>query len=74
MYSGTKQQYEKNAEQKILETISKLRTVFAKLKDSGNRKSSKIKELTKQVDEIGTQLKLCREKLAKEHRAPSIGE
>ncbi len=64
----------KTLKQKIFETVSTLRTPFAKLKYSGNRKSSKIKELTKQVDEMGTQLKLCRETLAKEHRAPSIGE
>ena len=64
----------KALKQEIFETVSTLRTLFAKLKDSGNRKTRKIKELAKQVDEMGTDLKLCRENLAKEHRAPSIGE
>ena len=64
----------KTLKHKIFETVRTLRTLFAKLKDSGNRKTSEIKELTKQVDEMGTELKLCSEKLAKEHQAPSIGE
>ena len=64
----------KTLKHKIFETVRTLRTLFAKLKDSGNRKTSEIKELTKQVDEMGTELKLCSEKLAKEHPAPSIGE
>ena len=64
----------KTLKQTIFETVSTLRTLFTKLKDSGNRKSSKIKELTKQVDEMETELKLCRKKLAKEQLAPSIGE
>ena len=64
----------KMLKQKIFETLSTLRTLFAKLKDSENRKTSEIKKLTKQVDEMGTELKLCRDKLAKEHRAPSLCE
>ena len=64
----------KTLKQKIFETVSTLRTLFAKLKDSGNRKTSEIEKLTKQVDEMGTELKLCRDKLVKVHRAPSLGE
>ena len=64
----------KTLKQKTFETVSTLRTLFAKLKDSGNRKTSEIEKLTKQVDEMGTEPKLCRDKLEKKHRAPSLGE
>ena len=64
----------KTLKQKIFDTVSTLRTLFVKLKDSGNRKTSEIHNLKKQLDEMGTEIKMCRDKLAKAHRAPSFGE
>ena len=64
----------KTLKQKVFDTVSTLRTLFIKLKDSGNRKTSEIHNLKKQVDEMGTELKMCRNKLAKAHRAQSFGE
>jgi predicted nucleic acid-binding Zn-ribbon protein len=55
----------KPLKQKIFDTVSTLQSLFAKLKDSGNRKTSEIQKLTKQVGEMETELKRCREKLAK---------
>ena len=49
----------KTLKQKIFDTISTLHTLFAKLKDSGIRKTSEIHNLTKQVDEMGKELKMC---------------
>jgi hypothetical protein len=60
--------------QQIYETVSTLRTLFAKIKDSGNKKTSEIDNLTKQVDEMKTEIKLCRDKIAKGQPAPSVGE
>jgi len=60
--------------QQIFEAVSTLRTIIAKLKDSGNRKIREIDKLTKQVDEMGTELKQCREKLDKSNCAPSLEE
>ena len=70
---GQSSNMRKTLKQKIFETVSTLRTIFAKLKDSGNRKRSDIKT-NKQIDEMGTEVTLCRDKLAKEHRAPPLGE
>ena len=64
----------KALKQKIFETVSTLPTLFAKLKGKDNRKTKEINKLTKQVDEMGTELKQCRERLIKEHRAPSMAE
>jgi len=64
----------KTLKQQIFETVGTLRTIIAKLKDSGNMKIREIEKLTKQVDEMGTELKQCREKLDKVHSAPSPGE
>jgi len=46
----------KALKQKIFETVSTLRTLFAKLKDKDDRKTKEINKLTKQVDEMGTEL------------------
>jgi chromosome segregation ATPase len=64
----------KSLKQKIFDTLSTLRSLFAKLKDSGNRKTSEIKKLTNQVGEMETELKRCRERLTKEYQVSSIGE
>jgi predicted nucleic acid-binding Zn-ribbon protein len=60
--------------QQIFETVSTLRTLFAKIKDSGNRKTSEIEKLTTQVEVMETELKLCRDKIAKGQPPPSLGE
>ena len=64
----------KTLKHQIFETVSTLRTVIANLKDSGNRKIREIETLRKQVDEMGTENKQCREKLDKVHSAQSLGE
>ena len=46
----------KALKQKIFETVSTLRTLFAKLKDKDKWKTKEINKLTKQVDEMGTEL------------------
>jgi len=56
---------------KILETVSTHRALFVKIKASGERKTSKIKNLTKQVDKLETELKQSREKKAYMHHTPS---
>jgi hypothetical protein len=62
----------KALKQNIFETVSTLRSLFVKLKDSEDRKTSEINKLTKQVGDMETELKRCREKQAKEHRTPSL--
>jgi len=57
---------------KIFETLSTLRTLFAKLKDKEIRKTQEINNLKKQVGEMGTELKQCRERLMEEYRATSM--
>jgi chromosome segregation ATPase len=64
----------KTLKQRIFETVSTLRTIIAKLKDSGNRKIREIQKLTKQVEEMGTELKQCRDKLDNVHSVPSLDE
>ena len=64
----------KSLKQKIYETVSTLQTLFAKLKDKDDRKTKEINKLTKQVGEMGTELKQCTERLIKEHRAPRMAE
>jgi len=46
----------KALKQKILETVSTLRALFVKIKASGNRKTSEINNLTKQVDKVESEL------------------
>ena len=62
----------KALKQKILETLSTLRALFVKLKDSGDTKTNELNNLTKQVDNLETELKQCREKQAKMHQTPSL--
>ena len=64
----------KALKQKIYEIVSTLRTLFAKLKDKDDRKTKEIHKLTKQVGEMGTELKQCKDRLIKEHRAQSMAE
>ena len=45
----------KALKQKILETVSTLRTLFVKIKVSGDRKTSEINNLTTQVDKLETE-------------------
>jgi len=47
----------KALKQKIFETVSTLRKLFAKLKDKDTKKTKEIKKLKKQVGEMGTELK-----------------
>ena len=62
----------KALKQKIFETVSTLRSLFVKLKESGDRKTSEIIKLTKQVGDMETELQQCREKQVKDHRTPSL--
>jgi len=62
----------KSLKQKIFETVITLRTLFAKLKDKDPKKTKEISKLTKQVGEMGSELKQCTERLIEEHRAPSM--
>jgi len=62
----------KALKQKIFETVSTLRALFAKLKDKDTRKTKEINKLKKQVGEMGTELKQCRERLMEEYRATSM--
>jgi len=61
----------KALKEKILETASNLRGLFVKIKPSGNKKTSEINNLTKQVDKLETELKQCKEKERNMHRTPS---
>jgi hypothetical protein len=61
----------KALKRKIFETVSSLRTLFTKLKDTDAKKTKEINNLTKQVDELGSELKQCRETLMEDHGAPS---
>jgi uncharacterized protein Yka (UPF0111/DUF47 family) len=58
----------KALKQKIFETVSTLQSLFVKLKDSGDRKTSEIIKITKQVGDMETELQQCREKQVKDHR------
>jgi FtsZ-binding cell division protein ZapB len=62
----------KALKQKILATVSTLRTPIVKLKDSGDKKTNEINNLTKQVDKLETELNQCKDKQAKMHQTPSI--
>jgi hypothetical protein len=61
----------KALKQKILETVSTIRTLFVKIKVSGDRKTSEINNLTKKVDKLETELKQSRDRQAKILQAPS---
>ena len=50
----------KTLKQKIFETVSKLRSLFVKLRASGDNKTSEINNLTKQVGKLEAELKQCR--------------
>jgi len=62
----------KALKEKIYETVSTLRSLFLKLKTSGDDKMSAINNLTKQVGVLETELKQCRDKQDKVHQAPSV--
>ena len=47
----------KALKQKILETVSTPRALFVKIKVSGEKKTSEINNLKKQVDKLETELK-----------------
>jgi len=61
----------KALKQKLLETVSTLRALFVKIKASGDRKTSEINNLTKQVDKLERELKQCKEKERNMHHTPS---
>ena len=61
----------KTLKEKIYETVSNLRQLFAKLKISGDGKQSEIKELTKKVSKLEDEILNCREKLSKAQQMPS---
>jgi hypothetical protein len=58
--------------EKIYETVSTLRQLFAKLKISGECKLSEIKELTKKVSKLEDEQRSCRQKQSKAQQEPSI--
>jgi hypothetical protein len=60
--------------EQIYDTVSTIRTLFFKIKDNGNKKTSEIKNLTQQVEEMKAEIKLCRDKLTKGQPPPSLGE
>ena len=62
----------KALKQKIFETVSTLRSLFVKLRASGDSKTSEINKLTKQVGKLEAELKQCRDRQAREHQTPSI--
>jgi hypothetical protein len=62
----------KALKQKIFETVSTLRTLFVRMKDKDTKKTKEISKLTKQVGEIGAELKQCKERIKEVHRAPSM--
>jgi polyhydroxyalkanoate synthesis regulator phasin len=57
----------KALKQKIFEILSTLRSLFVKLKVSGDSKTIEINKLTNQVGELETELKQCREMQTKAH-------
>jgi len=61
----------KALKQKILETVSTLIALFVKIKASGDRKTSEINNLTKQIDKLERELKQCKEKERKMHLTQS---
>jgi chromosome segregation ATPase len=61
----------KALKRKIFETVGTLRKLFTKLKDKDTKKTKDINKLTKQVGELRSELKPCRERLMEEHGSPS---
>jgi len=57
---------------KILATVSTIRSLFVKLKDCSEKKTSEINNLTKQVDKLETELNQRKDKQAKMHQMPSL--
>jgi hypothetical protein len=64
----------RKAVKEIFETVSALRLLFVKIKISGDRKISEIKNLTKKVSKLETELQSCREKEAKVHQTPFLAD
>jgi hypothetical protein len=62
----------KELKQTIFHTVSTLRNLFVKLKNSRDGKSIAIRELEVQVTKMNAELEECRRKIAKVHRAPSL--
>ena len=58
--------------QTIFETVSTLRNLFVKLKDSRNGKSNTISELEGRVAKMKAELDECRNSNVKVHGAPSL--
>ena len=61
LVSTTEQSDVRKALKQIFETVSTLRSLFVKLKVSGDSKASEINKLTKQVGELEIELKQCRQ-------------
>jgi len=57
----------KALKQKILEAVSNLRTIFVKIKVSGDKETSEINNLRTQVDKMENELKHERNKQGKLH-------
>jgi hypothetical protein len=62
----------KALKQKIFETVSTLRSLFVKLRASGDSKTSEINKLTKQVGKLEAELKQCRDMQARVHQTSSL--
>ena len=62
----------KELKKTIFEAVSNLRTLFAKLRASGVRKTSGISKLTEQITKVEAQLKQGSDTQARGHRTPSI--
>jgi prefoldin subunit 5 len=58
--------------EKMYETVSNLRQLFAKIKISSECKISEIKELTKKVSKMEDELTRCRQKQSTAQQTPSI--
>ena len=58
--------------QTIFETVSTLRNLFVKLRDSRYSKTTKIRKLEMQVTKLKAELEECSSKYAKVHRTPSL--
>jgi hypothetical protein len=62
----------KELKKTIFETVSTLRTLFVKLRASGDSKTSEIGKLTEKVTKLEAQLQQGSDKQARGHRTPSI--
>ena len=62
----------KELKKTIFETVSNLRTLFVKLRASGDSKTSEISKLTEQITKLEAQLQQGSDTQARGHRTPSI--